>query len=443
VLDVVGSGGAPLEGRTRAEMESSFGHDFGDVRIHTDSVAVASAESVQARAYTVGNDIVFGGGGYAPETNAGRHTLAHELAHVVQQRSGPVDATQSAGGIAVSHPSDRFEVAAEATAAHVAGRVEAEERVIGPTRLATDSSVQRRCATQVQRQGPVTEKDPPSISEGTIPQAFYGSFQAMLADSAAMYKVKDPIARSLAKEYVGALPPETPGVEIGAIPMGYGEALPAKVIKGYRHPSEDRIYLALYNQMDLKKTGHGYRAEDWTWKDEASAPQPEGGIGKELVTGLAEIYYTHKGIKLVEEQVHLVLGTVSATLEGEGVAVLASIVRAGARGLPVVGWAITVWELIHLAESLNEEPVDVATNSDSDIAAKVRAYLSHKQRWEAFLKDPVKVDPATTAIEKDATSVSTRDPVPYSPLPKPWQVSGVRPPMTGGPTTVGPPRPGY
>jgi len=119
VLDVVGSSGTPLEGRTRAEMESSFGHDFGDVRIHTDSAAAASATSVQAQAYTVGNDIVFGDGRYAPETESGRHTLAHELAHVVQQRAGPVDGTPSAGGVAMSHPSDRFERAAETTAAKV------------------------------------------------------------------------------------------------------------------------------------------------------------------------------------------------------------------------------------------------------------------------------------------------------------------------------------
>lgn len=119
VLDVVGSGGSPLEGRTRAEMESSFGHDFGDVRIHTDSAAAASATSVQAQAYTVGNDIVFGEGRYAPQTDSGRHTLAHELAHVVQQRSGPVDGTPAAGGVAVSHPSDRFEQAAESAAAQM------------------------------------------------------------------------------------------------------------------------------------------------------------------------------------------------------------------------------------------------------------------------------------------------------------------------------------
>jgi hypothetical protein len=65
-------------------MEPRFGHDFSGVRLHTDAKAVDSAQAVNALAYTVGRDIVFGTGQYAPETRAGRTLLAHELAHVVQ-----------------------------------------------------------------------------------------------------------------------------------------------------------------------------------------------------------------------------------------------------------------------------------------------------------------------------------------------------------------------
>jgi len=116
VLDVVGSGGGQaLDAGIRSEMESAFGHDFGSVRVHTGARAADSARSVQAKAYTVGDDIVFGSG-VSPASSEGRHTLAHELTHVVQQRSGPVDGTPAAGGISVSDPSDRFERAAEATA---------------------------------------------------------------------------------------------------------------------------------------------------------------------------------------------------------------------------------------------------------------------------------------------------------------------------------------
>jgi hypothetical protein len=69
-------------------MESRFGHDFSRVRVHTDGRAAEAARSVDARAYTVGDEIVFARGGYAPGSATGRRLLAHELAHVVQQRLG-------------------------------------------------------------------------------------------------------------------------------------------------------------------------------------------------------------------------------------------------------------------------------------------------------------------------------------------------------------------
>jgi hypothetical protein len=110
VLDVVGSGGgAPLDRDTRTDMESRLGHDFGDVRVHTDSKAHDSATAVNAHAYTVGSNIVFQRDRYDPSSTEGRTMLAHELTHVVQQRSGPVDGTPAGGGVQVSDPSDRFE----------------------------------------------------------------------------------------------------------------------------------------------------------------------------------------------------------------------------------------------------------------------------------------------------------------------------------------------
>ena len=120
VKDVVNSdAGAPLAIETRDFMESGLGADFGDVRIHTDSKASESARSVQAHAYTVGNNVVFQSGKYQPESDAGKRMLAHELTHVVQQRSGPVAGTPAPGGIKVSNPSDAFEQAAEGSADRV------------------------------------------------------------------------------------------------------------------------------------------------------------------------------------------------------------------------------------------------------------------------------------------------------------------------------------
>src|ERR1700737_629393 len=120
VKDVVGSGGgSPLDRDARGFMESRLGADFSDVRVHTDAKATESARSVQAYAYTVGNDVVFQSDKYSPESDSGKRMLAHELTHVVQQRSGPVDGSPAAGGIQISHPSDRFEHAPETSAAPV------------------------------------------------------------------------------------------------------------------------------------------------------------------------------------------------------------------------------------------------------------------------------------------------------------------------------------
>ena len=88
VHEVLGSPGQALNPATRAFMEPRFGHDFSRVRVHTDQAASRSAEAVAAQAYTVGSDIVFGAGHYAPASRDGQRLLAHELAHV-QQQSGP------------------------------------------------------------------------------------------------------------------------------------------------------------------------------------------------------------------------------------------------------------------------------------------------------------------------------------------------------------------
>jgi len=116
VHDVVGKGGgAPLDASTRSSMEQRLGADFGDVRVHTDTKASASAAAINAQAYTVGSEIVLGAG-QSPGTPTGQRTLAHELTHVIQQRAGPVDGSDAGGGIRLSSPSDRFEQAAEASA---------------------------------------------------------------------------------------------------------------------------------------------------------------------------------------------------------------------------------------------------------------------------------------------------------------------------------------
>ncbi|HEX5013813.1 MAG TPA: DUF4157 domain-containing protein [Candidatus Limnocylindrales bacterium] len=136
VHDVVGKGGgAPLDDGVRSDMEGRFGQSFSDVRVHTDAKASESAESVGANAYTVGNDIVFRSGHFDASSPVGQRTLAHELTHVVQQRSGPVDGSPAPGGISLSNPTDRFEQAADRHADQVmsgaapAGLEESEDSI--------------------------------------------------------------------------------------------------------------------------------------------------------------------------------------------------------------------------------------------------------------------------------------------------------------------------
>jgi hypothetical protein len=107
VREVLRSPGQPLDAETRAFMEPRFGHDFSRVRVHTDGAAAESARAVNAFAYTVGRDVVFEAGEYAPSTWIGRNLLAHELTHTIQQGIGPIgnladaeqEADQAADGI--------------------------------------------------------------------------------------------------------------------------------------------------------------------------------------------------------------------------------------------------------------------------------------------------------------------------------------------------------
>jgi hypothetical protein len=113
VPDVLRAGGKPLPDKLRGEMEARLGADFSTVRLHDDSVARRSAAEIGAKAYTSGDHVVLGHGG------TDKHTLAHELTHLIQQRQGPVDGTDNGAGLRISDPADRFEREAEANARRV------------------------------------------------------------------------------------------------------------------------------------------------------------------------------------------------------------------------------------------------------------------------------------------------------------------------------------
>jgi hypothetical protein len=112
VYDVLRSSGQPLDRTTRTAMESHFGHDFSQVRVHTDAQASHSAQAVNSLAYTVGRDVVFAQGQYAPTSHQGKRLLAHELAHVVQQGPAPIYRSS----LSLSQPGDVYEQEADQAA---------------------------------------------------------------------------------------------------------------------------------------------------------------------------------------------------------------------------------------------------------------------------------------------------------------------------------------
>jgi hypothetical protein len=115
-------GGQPLDSTARSLLEPHFGHDFGQIRVHADGEADNLARSVDAVAFAAGQDVFFRAGRYDPESPAGLHLLAHEVAHTAQQAAGPVSGTRIAENVTVSDPADEFEQAAhEAADAALAG----------------------------------------------------------------------------------------------------------------------------------------------------------------------------------------------------------------------------------------------------------------------------------------------------------------------------------
>jgi hypothetical protein len=140
VHDVLRGPGQPLDNAARAYFEPRLGDDFSRVRVHTGEKAAASARAVNALAYTVGRDLVFGAGQYSPSSAEGRRLLVHELTHVVQQ-----GATASVEPTVIGHPSDRLEHEAE----DVSRTVEAAAPRAPAVSVHASAAVQRTPAKKV------------------------------------------------------------------------------------------------------------------------------------------------------------------------------------------------------------------------------------------------------------------------------------------------------
>jgi hypothetical protein len=139
--------GAPLDGHTRASMEQRFGRDFGDVRVHADDRAAASARGIEADAYSYGRHVVFGAGRYAPGTSTGERLLAHELAHVAQS------APDAAGGASAPEAALEHEAHGAADAVMSGRAPEIQHRTAQPQTL-------RQAATDVPDKAPAAPPKP-------------------------------------------------------------------------------------------------------------------------------------------------------------------------------------------------------------------------------------------------------------------------------------------
>ncbi|MFJ2948366.1 DUF4157 domain-containing protein [Streptomyces sp. NPDC087226] len=186
VDEVLKSGGTPLAGAVRQEMEARFRADFSAVRLHTGPVAARSARAIGARAYTSGSHVVLGDGG------GDKHTLAHELTHVVQQRQGPVAGTDHGDGLRVSDPADRFEREAEANAHRVMAGPAPVQRAEADT-----AAPAARGTAVIQRKGTeeLSGQLPAAAGGGTSLSSFLKSFsRAPAQESRELADIRQAIA---------------------------------------------------------------------------------------------------------------------------------------------------------------------------------------------------------------------------------------------------------
>lgn len=138
-------GGQPLEDAIQAQMGEAMGHDFSDVRVHTDPEADALNRQLSAKAFTTGQDVFFSEGAYEPGSSRGQELLAHELSHVVQQRTSQVSSGGS--GVTVRPAGDIFEQEAD--------------RVADGVSTAVDTLAQRQAPRKDEVQGtPVLQRQP-------------------------------------------------------------------------------------------------------------------------------------------------------------------------------------------------------------------------------------------------------------------------------------------
>jgi Domain of unknown function (DUF4157) len=340
VQDVLQSSGQPLDAATRAFMEPRFGHDFRHVRVHADAQATEAASAINARAFTVNRDIVFGAGEYRPQTDSGRRLLSHELTHVLQQNAG----ARSLDG----HPT---KVGVAENAGHTLQREEKQ-----PDQKAADP--------------------PGHIDYRT---AFQNNFEKL----SILDNLKQPIVVSLAQGYLDSLAPghlASPAQGHSSRPINVTEALKPVIttlplLDPDPVPSYSDVYNAIYDVLNITKVKGG-KATDWELGDVATRHKTRQEQAADVVEWEIKDYFDPVGHaeEAAEKQLKK-LTVVLSLIYGEGnlVGLLELVSGVG----EVLLAAQTVWSLLELDRTLNE-PAELspAAQGRARIILGVKKWLS-------------------------------------------------------------------
>jgi Domain of unknown function (DUF4157) len=255
VHEVLRTPGQPLDAATRAFMEPRFGHDFGRVRVHVGARAAESADALRARAYTLGNRIVFGARQYAPTTPSGRLLIAHELTHVLQQGSTPRPMRQTDPA---AHEEDE-------------DKPRAEGLEVGGGAGGTAVRVLERGGVRISRDLAIAPTKPdapePVLSEQQIQQAIrYNAF-----------RFKDPYSIAIVRDIVGV--PRFPAISDEELALGVAryQAAFGLTPDGRAGPDTTGRLVSEARAENLPKDANQLRADNFvTW---APAAGTHNGCG--------------------------------------------------------------------------------------------------------------------------------------------------------------------
>lgn len=272
VENVLSGAGSPLDASTRGFMESRFGHDFSDVRVHTGPDASESARAVGAHAYTVGNDIVFDQGRYDPHSEGGKHLIAHELTHTLQQRGVQRSTDPSIG---TTTPGDAYEAEADAVASRIVSGTSTTPFV--PTAPAHTPVIARSSVTGNQKPQPATNPNAAALAKIDLDESTAVTEQEAKDSRRFISKLPFPLPEEKG--------PWAPGIwetkaKAGALEstIDFDNAASPKAGLKQERPSAD-----ILRKIWLQKVGWSAAEAPKKWKDaggdsESFDPPKAGGI---------------------------------------------------------------------------------------------------------------------------------------------------------------------